>query len=213
MSFHLPLALLLACSDYGFSGDPPGNQGGLHPGGPGQDTGEGDDSGEPWDPANPETGEEPCEETRTVRFGLAADDVWTAWIAGQELGPVEQWWETSWNTVELDCGEHVLAVYATDAHQAISGFIAQVEVEGRIVAQTGDGTWKVYDGDPGGNDWKDPAYDDRAWGDGQPCEVGAATGWWGSSPADLTGAGAWWLWPRDCLALGDAAFRLRFTVE
>ncbi|MCK6505612.1 hypothetical protein L6R53_19805 [Myxococcota bacterium] len=217
----LPLAALLpllaACSDYGFANPAPGNLDPLDTGRPGEEGdgggGGGGDGGQPGGPTDPETEGDPCEETRTVRFGLAADDIWTAWVGGQELGPVEQWWQTTWNEVELECGEHVLAVYATDAHQAISGFIAEVQVEGRVVARTGDGSWRVHDGDPGGNAWKDPAFDDSGWGTGLGCDVAAATGWWGNQPADLTGAGAWWIWPRDCLSLGDAAFRLRFTVE
>ncbi len=212
------LALLVACSDYEFSdgkrepGDrPPRDEPGAETDtsaveGDTGDTGAGtvDVPGEEGDP---------CAATHTVRIGLAADDVWTAWIAGQELGPYEQWWETVWSTVELECGTYTLAVYATDAHQAISGFIGRVEVDGAVVAQTGDGSWKVYDGrPPAGTDWHRTAYDDSAWGTGQGCEYGAATGWWGSSPADLTGAGAWWIWPRDCLALGDAAFRVTISV-
>lgn len=172
------------------------------------DTSEPDDATIPSDDTT-----EPCSTTRTVRVGLSADDIWVGWLAGTEFGNVEHWWETTWTEFELECGTYVLAAYATDAHQAISGFIGQVEVEGTIVTQTGDGTWLVHEGDPGGSDWHHSRYDDSAWGPGVLCEVSAATGWWGSSPADLTSAGAWWIWPHDCLALGSAGFRVWFTVE
>lgn len=209
------LSLAIACSDYEFQNEKaePREHTREEPGPETDTSAVADDTAEPGEGTGevPDEGE-PCEGTRTVRVGLSADDIWTGWLAGTEFGNVEHWWETGWTEFELECGNYVLAVYATDAHQAISGFIGQVEVDGVVKHQTGDGTWKVYDGNPGGSDWKRPAFDDSTWGTGEPCEYSAATGWWGSSPADLTGAGAWWIWPHDCLALGDAAFRLTFSV-
>lgn len=207
------LLTLLACTDYELQSgkDEPHDRPPRDEPAPATDTSGVEDSGDPGGGTVPDDGD-PCAATHTVRIGLAADDIWTAWIAGQELGPAEQWWETVWNEVELECGTYALAVYATDAHQAISGFIGRVEVDGVLVAQTGDGRWKVYDGDPGGTAWRRSVYDDSAWGTGQGCETSSATGWWGSSPADLISQGAWWIWPRECLALGDAAFRVTITV-
>lgn len=206
------MLLLLACTEYDLSGDKdhgPGED--PEPDAPAIDTGDtdadtGSDSGSVIVPP------EDCDAGRTVRFGLAADDVWEAWVDNTSVGTAESWWQATWLEANLDCGSHVLAVYATDLHQAISGFIAVVEVEGVVVNTSADGSWKVLAGrgEPG---WKTPSYDDGAWGAGQPCESASATGWWGGSPADLLAAGAWWLWPQECLALGDGSFRLRFEVE
>lgn len=204
--------LLLACSDYDLAGhakeprprderdtvDVIADSGGT-------DTGAGDTGVVPY-------GGDDCEAGRTVRIGLAADDVWEGWVDDVSFGTAESWWQATWTETQLDCGPHVLAVYATDMHQAIAGFIAVVEVEGTVVNTSADGSWKVVAGH-GGAGWRSPGFDDSAWGPGQPCNTADATGWWGGSPADLLADGAWWLWPTDCLALGDGSFRLGFVVE
>lgn len=212
------LLLLAACSEYEFKTDP--DQPGDRP--PRDDdpvtdtaalsdTGTVPDDGEVTSPHDTDT--DPCSHTHTVRIGLSADDWWEGWFAGNHFGEVEHWWETGWQDFEVECGTYALAVYATDMHQAISGFIGEVYVDGELVAQTGDGTWKVYEGEPEGTEWRHTAYDDSAWGTGTSCEYTSATGWWGSSPADLTANGAWWIWPHACLDLGSAAFRVDVVVD
>lgn len=210
------LLLLLACSDYAVSGrkDEPGRGDRPPKDGPAADTGDlpaPDDGSGDGEGTVPDDGDG-CEGTRTVRLGLAADDVWTAWIDGNELGTAEHWWEATWFDLSLDCGPHVLAVYATDAHQAISGFVAAVEVDGALASVTGDGSWKVTAGH-GAQGWHGAGFDDSGWGTGVPCEQGSATSWWGGSPEDLRALGAWWIWSGECLALGDASFRLTFDVR
>lgn len=212
------LTFLIGCSDYEFAGDKVASGGPRHR----RDSGEVDTA---WDSGgeDPDTGggavedppdeDEPCTTTKTVRVGVTADDWWEGWLGGQHFGEQEHWWETTWTDFELECGDHVLAIYATDLHQAISGFIGQVEIDGEIVAQTGDGQFKVYDGRLEGREWRQFEYDDSAWTTGEPCDVSSATGWWGYSPTDLTNAGAWWIWSGECLELGDASFRLAFTVQ
>lgn len=208
--------LLLACSEYNVAGSsehlgkdedtagdtPEGSAG----------TPEGDDPGNATtsDPPDEEE-DEPCETPHVVRIGLSADDWWEGWIDGQHFGGVEHWWQTEWTTFELECGTYTLAVYATDLHQAISGFIGIVEVDGIVFSMTGDNKWKAQAGQATGN-WHDPTYDDSAWTIPQGCEERSATGWWGSSPTDLTDQGAWWVWSQDCLGLGDTSFRLTFSL-
>lgn len=207
------LLLLVACSDYGYTGagDPPG-----HPGdgkGPqaldtAEEEAQGGDSG-----AWTETEDtEPCAGTHTVRVGLAADDVWEAWVDEQALGTAEHWWETVWTEVQVGCGTHVVSVHATDLHQAISGFIAEVYVDGVRVSQTGDSTWVTTQGD-GPTGWRAPDYDDAGWMSPTPCEKSSAESWWGSNPPDLRASGAWWIWSNACLDLGESAFRMVFDVE
>lgn len=215
----IAVVALAACSEYGIHDEKTGSDGETLDAHDTADTAVDTgtvDTGDPdtrEDGPDPDTGSDPCASPHTVRIGVTADDWWEGWFLGQHFGPEEHWWETTWTEFQAECGTYTLAVYATDLHEAISGFIGQVEVDGVIVSQTGDGSWKVYPTDPGGSEWRRSDYDDSAWTAGQPCDVSAATGWWGNSPEDLTGAGAWWLWPRDCLALGDAAFRLTVTVE
>jgi hypothetical protein len=209
---------LLACNEYELKSerDDPGDRPPREHD-PATDTATLSDTGTDPDagtvPDDTDTDTDPCSHTHTVRIGLAADDWWEGWFAGTHFGELEHWWETGWTEMKVECGSYTLAVYATDLHEAISGFIGEVYVDGELVAQTGDGTWKVYEGEPADPSWRTGGYDDSAWGTATECEYGSATGWWGSSPADLTGNGAWWIWPHACLDLGDAAFRVDVIVE
>ncbi len=210
------LLLLVACSEYDLAdhqkdtrGREPHDTADVLVDSGDLDTGGADDTGVV--PTGADSGDG-CDAGRTVRIGLAADDVWEGWVDGVSFGTAESWWQATWTEAHLDCGSHVLSVYATDLHQAIAGFIAVVEVEGAVVNTSADGTWKVIPGH-GGAGWKDAGFDDSTWGAGQACNRADATGWWGGSPTDLIADGAWWLWPQDCLALGDGSFRLRFEVR
>lgn len=213
------VALLFACTDYELTGGKPAAGGRRRQDDSASEDGafdtaadDGEDTGGGAIPDETDTSSEPCTSTKTVRIGVTADDWWEGWLAGQHFGEQEHWWETTWTELEVPCGEHVLAIYATDLHQAISGFIGQVEIDGVVVAQSGDGQFLVHAGQPEG-EWQRASYDDSAWGVGQGCNYADATGWWGSSPTDLVSAGAWWIWPNDCLSLGDAAFRLPISVQ
>lgn len=211
------LFALLGCSEYDLTGKP-GHDGAPDTAadtGPGVDTAGsgGRDSGAgEADGSVPDTGD-PCDAAdRRVRVGLAVDDVFELYIDGVAYGGVEEWWTAHWYEATVGCGAHTVAVHGTDLHQAISGFIAVVEVDGAMVSATGDGAWRVAGEAPGG-DWTAAAFDDSAWGAGWGCDVSTARGWWGSSPVELTDLGAWWIWPRDCLALGEGWFRYDFVVD
>ncbi|MFZ5479011.1 MAG: hypothetical protein ACOZNI_19730 [Myxococcota bacterium] len=211
------IALLTACSEYEVSAKPDHGAGDERvPLGP-DDEGEGDTGddvggGTVTEPDDDETTDEPCVGTKRVRIGLAADDYWEGWVDGVAFGSAEHWWEAAWYEMELSCGEHVVSVYATDLHQAISGFIAVFEVDGEPTRVTGDGTWRVTPGH-GERGWQDPGFDDSGWDMGTSCETSSATGWWGGNPADLLSMGAWWIWSGECLELGDASFRTTVVVE
>lgn len=207
------MLLLLACTEYGYSdleGDKAGGAGdsGFRPGGghEGQE-----DSGREGEVV--ETGDDgACAGRHELRLGLAVDDWWEAWIDGEYVGEAEHWWESTWIEQEVEGCEHVIAVHGRDLHQAISGFIAEAWVDGELAAQTGDGRWLVYEGHaPDG--WHEVGYDDSAWSAGEACDRASATGWWGESPPDLRASGAWWIWPHECLDLGEASFRVNVDLR
>lgn len=173
------------------------------------------------DPDTPSTGAQlfgagtepdPCDGfTQTVDLLITADDAWQAWIDGTEFtGPNSQSWSASdsfqW---ELPCGDHALAVYATDLAQAVSGLIAVVSVEGSVRFLSGPTNWTMLDSEPPAG-WTDVSFDDAAW---HIPEVCASRSIWGSSPQPFYDAGAQWIWwSSDCSSLGEAWFRLNFTV-
>ena len=210
------ITLVLSCSDYELSGDPvrarPRDGEGDNPANDTAGSADDDDDATGTGEASEQDDAEPCEGARHVRIGLAADDYWEGFIDGVAFGAAEHWWEAAWYEMELECGEHAIAVYAADLHQAISGFIAIVEVEGEPVTRTGDGAWRVAAGS-GGSGWQEPGFDDSSWDVGTSCEATSAMGWWGDSPPDLRAAGAWWIWSGECLNLGDARFRITVNVE
>jgi hypothetical protein len=205
------LTLLLACSEYEVTGKPTDPaEPGREPRDPVEEL-EGD-TGDDRGGGGTVTDVDPCEGSKHVRLGLAADDYWEGWVDGVAFGSAEHWWEAAWTEMDLACGEHVISVYATDLHQAISGFIAVFEVEGEPVSVTGDGRWRVTAGH-GARGWQEPGFDDSGWDVGTSCEESSARGWWGTSPVDLQEMGAWWIWSGECLNLGDASFRVTVTVE
>lgn len=173
------------------------------------------------DPLRPSTGAlhmgegaeiDPCEGyTQTVDLLLTADDAWRAWIDGVEFtGPNANAWSASDTfTWELECGDHALAIYATDTAQAVSGVIAVVWVEGAVRFVSGPSDWTMLDSAPP-TDWTEPAFDDSAW---HIPEVCASSSIWGSSPQPFYDQGAQWIWwSANCTNLGEAWFRLNLTV-
>ena len=85
------------------------------------------------DPVTPNTGAQqvgnandpdPCQGlTQHVRLMLTADDAWQGWMDGTVFnGPGQNTWSTA-DTLEWDlpCGDHALALYATDTAAVVSG--------------------------------------------------------------------------------------------
>ena len=146
-----------------------------------------------------------------VQLQVTADDACQAWIDGSEVtGSNSSSW-SSYDTASttLQSGDHAIAVYATDQHAVIAGFIAVVQVDGAAWSVTGDGSWLHSGSDPGSG-WEDPAFDDSSWAVPISC---SDTSPWGSSPADLLAHGATWVWwTSNCRDLGEAWFRLDLTL-
>lgn len=156
--------------------------------------------------------DDPCDGfSQTVDLTLTADDAWQAWIDGTSFtGPGASAWSTSdsfeW---EMPCGNHTLAIYATDTANVISGVIAVVSVEGTVRFVSGPSNWRIADSEPA-SDWVDVTYDDSAW---KVPEVCADTSPWGTWPQPYYDQGAQWIWwTSACHDLGQAWFRLDFTV-
>ena len=155
---------------------------------------------------------DPCDGyAQTVTVMLTADDSWRGWIDGTSfIGPNADSWTTSdtfeW---ELACGDHTLALYATDVAQSVSGVIAVVWVEGVVKFVSGPTDWTIVDTEPPA-DWTDVTFDDSAWNIPQVCSSSSI---WGASPQPFYDQGAQWIWwSTSCSDLGQAWLRLNFTV-
>ncbi|MBM4393470.1 MAG: choice-of-anchor D domain-containing protein [Deltaproteobacteria bacterium] len=155
---------------------------------------------------------DPCDGfTQHVKLTLTADDAWEGWLDGVSFNaPGQYGWDTI-DTLEWDlaCGDHALALYATDTAQVIAGVLAAIEVEGTVTFVSGGSGWTMYDTTPPA-DWTDIAFDDSAWHVPEAC---GDTSPWGSTPQPLYDLGARWIWwTSDCRNLGEAWVRLNFTV-
>ena len=173
------------------------------------------------DPTTPEAGTifmgqgiepDPCEGfTQHVRLVLTADDAWDGWLDGTRFTAPG---EDAWNAIDtlewdLECGDHALALYATDTAQVIAGVLAAIEVEGTVTFVSGGSGWTMIDSMPAAN-WTDVAFDDSTWHIPEMC---GDTSPWGSTPQPLYDMGARWIWwTPDCRDLGEAWVRLNFTV-
>lgn len=172
------------------------------------------------DPDEPTTGaqvwgegaDDPCAGlSQTVRLMITADDSWRGWMDGAEFaGPNQDTWSASDEfTWEMACGDHALALYATDTAQVISGVIAVVWVEDEVRFVSGPSNWTMIDASPSGT-WTAPSYDDSSWHIPQVC---TSTSPWGTFPEPFYALGAQWIWwSSDCTNLGEAWLRLNFTV-
>lgn len=155
---------------------------------------------------------DPCDGyAQTVQLMLTADDSWQGWIDGTSFtGPNANNWSASdtfeW---EMACGDHTLALYATDVAHSVSGVIAVVWVEGVVKFVSGPTDWTIVDAMPPAG-WTDVGFDDSGWNIPQVC---SSTAPWGAAPQPFYDQGAQWIWwTSTCSDLGQAWLRLNFTV-
>lgn len=158
------------------------------------------------------SGNDPCHGyTQTVTLMLTADDAWEGWMDSSPFtGPNANSWSASdtfeW---EMECGDHTLALYATDTAHAVSGVIAVVWVEGVVKYVSGPTDWTMVDTAPPAG-WTDVGFDDSSWNIPQIC---SNTSMWGSAPQPFYDLGAQWIWwTSTCTDLGQAWLRLNFNV-
>jgi hypothetical protein len=156
--------------------------------------------------------DDPCDGfTQTVTLMLTADDAWQGWIDATSFSAPNQ---NTWNLFdtmewELPCGDHTLALYATDTAHAVAGVIAVVSVEGSVRFVSGPTNWTMVDAPPPPA-WTEVGFDDSAWNIPQVC---ADTSLWGTAPQPFYDQGAQWIWwTTQCRDLGEAWLRLNFTV-
>lgn len=156
--------------------------------------------------------DDPCDGfTQTMGLMLTADDAWQAWMDGVEFNGANQnnWMMSDSFEWEMECGEHTLAIYATDVSNVIAGVIAVITVEGTVTFVSEPDNWSIIDSMPAG-DWTAVGYDDSAW---KVPEVCGDTSPWGSTPQPFYDQGAQWIWwTSACRDLGEAWLRLDFTV-
>lgn len=155
---------------------------------------------------------DPCDGyAQHVKLMLTADDSWDGWIDSTSFtGPNADNWSAS-DTFEWDmaCGDHTLALYATDVAHAVSGVIAVVWVEGVVKYVSGPTDWTIVDTEPPAG-WTDVGFDDSGWNIPQVC---SSTAPWGSAPQPFYDQGAQWIWwTSSCSDLGQAWLRLNFNV-
>jgi alpha-L-rhamnosidase len=108
--------------------------------------------------------------TRLARLAMTADDGFTAWINGVQIGgrdPVGENWR---HPIVVDVttlvreGANTIAVAAVNASPSPAGLLGTLELTEAdgVHSFTTSGGWKATDQEPAG-DWKAPGYDDSAW--------------------------------------------------
>lgn len=107
---------------------------------------------------------------RLARLAMTADDGFTVWINGTEVGgraPVQENWRHPIVvdvTALLHEGANTVAVAAVNASSSPAGLLATVELTDAdgVRSVTTSGAWKTIDAEPAG-DWHASGYDDGAW--------------------------------------------------
>ena len=151
-----------------------------------------------------------CEEQiHDVSITLTADDYWEGYADGGDLGTSGGWSHSDEISIELDSGSHVLAFKVWDSGEVITGFLAEVRIDGEPVHLSGDGSWSATTSDPGSG-WQELSFHDNQWLPAVPCRD---TSPWGEQPEDLLSTGSQWVWPHtDCRNFGTAWFRLELDL-
>lgn len=141
------------------------------------------------------------------RLRVNVDDALEAWLDGESLGTDMNWQHTFEIQRRLAPGRHVLAILGTDLGRSITGMIAVVEVDGRILARTGEPVWRAMASPPPG--FQQPAFIASSWPTAVPC---TDTTPWHGVPAALLAQGAVWVWNGSCIDFRPTGFRLEFTT-
>ncbi|MCW2898814.1 MAG: rhamnosidase [Streptosporangiaceae bacterium] len=123
--------------------------------------------------------------TDRARLVLTADDGFTAWVNGTEVGArdsdpaLENWRHPILVDVtdKLRQGHNTIAVQATNGKESPAGLLGRLELTTSAGVRNVDtsGDWRSLDREPAG-DWRSPGYDDAAW---PAAKVLTA---WGGSP-------------------------------
>jgi len=147
---------------------------------------------------------ETCHDEVTV--AITADDFWRGWLDGEQFGADDQWRAPDTIEVELsDDRRHVVAVAAEDRRRVISGLIAEVRADDRVLASlsTGSGAWRVRTSPPA-SEWRTAGFDASGWEVPTPVSSDCTSTWSGSADFEH----AEWVWQSDCTA-NAAGWHLR----
>lgn len=147
-----------------------------------------------------------------VTLGWSADDASTVYMDGIEMGRSDAWTVFHEETITLKGGCHTLAIHAIDVHRVISGILAYLKVDGKVVWRSGDGNQflKAFGPTTPVGDWTSLNYDQSAWKDSESCSDISP---WGSKFSDMRQAGSKWIWwSANCKNLTQAYFRLSFSL-
>lgn len=137
---------------------------------------------------------------------LTADNVSQAYFNGVLLGSSDNWKNSTSYNVELQTGENVVSVKASDV-DGVAAFIAQLVWNDST--QTSNENWKVITNAEAG--WQNIGFDDSHW------EQATSFGAYGSSPWLYnvknfpTDSGAQWIWSSD--NLNDDEVYFRFVIN
>lgn len=141
---------------------------------------------------------------------VSGDDEWEGWLDGQLFGANPEWREVSTHRLRVSPGPHVFAFRAWDTHGGLAGFIAAIEVEGQLVARTGDGQFRHIS--PAPNGFERPTFDDAQWTPPPACSDEDQGRWAGQAPDALMVGGTRWVWNGRCHGLGEIAVRYSFEL-
>jgi uncharacterized repeat protein (TIGR01451 family) len=133
--------------------------------------------------------DEDCEFELEVLF--SADDEVEMFIDGVSQGSYIGWNTSDTATMTITSGTHYVAAYAYDLGGSITGYRAQISLDGSVLAQTGDGSFLGSNAYPGAN-WTTSTSGLSA----NPNLCSYSSGW-NIGPADLESAGTEWIWFSD----------------
>ena len=130
--------------------------------------------------------DEDCEYELEVLF--TADDELELFIDSTSQGTYLGWSTSDTVTTTITGGTHYVAAHAYDVGGAISGFRAQISLDGDVLARTGDGSFMGSNSHPGVG-WQSSTA--GLWSGPNLCYYDVN---WETSPSDLEVAGTDWIW-------------------
>ncbi len=149
-----------------------------------------------------------------LELTFTVDNEGTAWINGNHLGSSLNWQNLVTYKTTIKSGCHLLAIKGEDKTRVVSGLIASLKIDGKVVWVTGNSNefLKVYGPQTPPSDWNQFDFDDSMWGPSFNCSN--TSHWIYSDASQLSNLGAKWIWwTTSCNSLQKAYFRLGFTVK
>lgn len=153
-----------------------------------------------------------------IELAMSADDAWEVYLDGVRLTPTTPNTENQWSKPAIYsalryAGQHVLAVKANDASKVISGFIANVRINGQLLAgglttaTTAWKAWTVPNSVPLANWNSAPVLPGPNWGPVTVAATSCKNLWSGNATfVNNWTAAAWgagtkeWVWTKNCVA-------------